>query len=67
MPTDVVVADLPPEAEDLLTWLATEKGRSPNTLAAYRRDLRTYVTWLAERGVAIPDVEEPDLVAFVGA
>ena len=30
------------QAEELLSWLAVEKGRSPNTLAAYRRDLVAY-------------------------
>ena len=31
-------------------WLSTERGRSANTLAAYRRDLRRYHGWLRERG-----------------
>ena len=56
---------LPPEAEDLLTWLAVERGRAPSTLAAYRRDLRAYATWLAARGLAVRDVTEPDLVAWI--
>ena len=34
-------------AEELLSWLAVEKGRSANTLAAYRRDLAAYEAWLA--------------------
>jgi len=33
-------------AEELLSWLAVEKGRSANTLSAYRRDLGAYETWL---------------------
>jgi len=36
--------------EELLSWLAVEKGRSPNTLAAYRRDLVAYESWLRSRG-----------------
>ena len=36
--------------EELLSWLAVERGRSPNTLAAYRRDLVAYETWLRSRG-----------------
>jgi integrase/recombinase XerD len=36
--------------EELLSWLAVEKGRSPNTLAAYRRDLVAYESWLRGRG-----------------
>lgn len=57
----------PPEAEDLLLWLAAERGRSPNTLTAYRRDLRAYAAWLAERELALAEVTEPDVVAYIGA
>ncbi|MGD0809309.1 MAG: site-specific tyrosine recombinase [Acidimicrobiales bacterium] len=35
--------------EELLSWLAVEKGRSANTLAAYRRDLVAYEAWLRAR------------------
>ena len=38
-------------AEELLSWLAVEKGRSANTLAAYRRDLTSYESWLRSQGV----------------
>ena len=38
--------ELPLEAEAFLSWLLTERGRSANTLAAYRRDLSAYVHWL---------------------
>ena len=38
---------LSPGAEEYLTWLAVEKGRSRNTLVAYRRDLATYEEWAA--------------------
>jgi len=31
-------ADLPLDVEDFLTWLVAERGRSRNTLVAYRRD-----------------------------
>ena len=44
---------LPLEAEEYLTWLVTEKGRSVNTLSAYRRDLRGYWSWLQERGLRL--------------
>ena len=43
-------------AEEMLSWLAVEKGRSANTLAAYRRDLAAYEAWLAAR----PEVSEVD-------
>lgn len=48
--------ELPVQVVDLLTWLRVERGRSPNTLAAYRNDLRAYVTWLTERHATIDDV-----------
>ena len=41
----------PPAAEEYLSWLAVEKGRSRNTLAAYRRDIAAWETWAAESGV----------------
>lgn len=58
---------LPPEAEDLLLFLAAERGRSAATLAAYRRDLRAYAAWLLEHHLTVADVTEPDLVDYVGA
>jgi integrase/recombinase XerD len=55
--------------EELLSWLAVEKGRSPNTLAAYRRDLVAYEAWLRGRGlkpagsVDEPSVDEPSVAS----
>ena len=49
-----------------LTWLAAEKGRSANTLAAYRRDLNGYWAWLSNRGLGLDDVRGVDLDAYVG-
>ena len=37
-------------AEEMLSWLAVEKGRSANTLVAYRRDLAAYEAWARARG-----------------
>ena len=56
---------LPLEVVDLLTWLRVERGRSPNTLAAYERDLRAYVGWLAERALPLDRVSEADIAAYV--
>jgi integrase/recombinase XerD len=59
--------ELPLEAEDLLTWLAAERGRSPNTVAAYRRDLLAYTGWLAEhRAIEPMAAAEEDISAYVG-
>ncbi|CAB4871672.1 unannotated protein [freshwater metagenome] len=60
-------AELPLDAEEFLTWMATERGRSRNTLAAYRRDLSGYNDWLAGRGFTPLSVTTPTLVEFVGA
>jgi len=46
-PTSVL---LPREAEEYLSWLEVERGRSPRTLAAYRRDLQAYERTVAPGG-----------------
>jgi integrase/recombinase XerD len=56
---------LPIEAEEFLSWLSVEGGRSANTLASYRRDLHAYASWLTQRGRTVLDVTQDDLVAFV--
>jgi integrase/recombinase XerD len=53
------------DGEEFLTWLAVERGRAANTLAAYRRDLRAYESWLAGRGVGLGQVAEDDVTAYV--
>src|SRR5690349_5718763 len=58
------------ESEELLSWLAVERGRAANTLAAYRRDLLAYEEFLRGRGLAIDAVGQPvieDYVAFLKA
>ena len=49
--------------EEFLSWLATEKGRSPATLTAYRRDLAAYVDWLGP--IMIEEVAEDDIARYV--
>jgi len=61
----VVDTSLPIEAEEFLAWMLAEKGRSSNTLAAYRRDLRGYCAWLAAHDTTVLDVDHITLVAFV--
>jgi integrase/recombinase XerD len=61
---------LPLEMEELLSWLAVEKGRSANTLAAYRRDLAAYQEFLSGRGLRPATVTESvveDYLAFLRA
>lgn len=66
----VARAALPAPVEEFLSWLAVERGRSENTLAAYRRDLVTYVEFVHGRGAALGDVSEAlvqDYLAFLRA
>lgn len=58
------------DTEEFLSWLAVERGRASNTVAAYRRDLAAYEEFLTGRGLKIGDVSEPvveDYVAFLRA
>jgi integrase/recombinase XerD len=57
---------LPLVAEDFLTWMTIEQGRSANTTAAYRRDLTAYVAWLAERGSEVAGATTDDIVSYMG-
>jgi integrase/recombinase XerD len=58
--------ELPLEAEEFLVWLSSERGRSRNTVQAYRRDLRSYQGWLAARALTPLTVDHVDLTDFVG-
>jgi integrase/recombinase XerD len=57
--------ELPIVAEEFLSWMATERGRSANTLAAYRRDLGGYVAWLDAEGTDLDEVDVEALERFV--
>jgi integrase/recombinase XerD len=57
--------DLHPEAVEFLFWMENDQGRAANTVAAYRRDLAGYTTWLAARGRSIEDVDGAGLLEFV--
>jgi len=46
-----VTTSLPRDAEEYLSWLEVERGRSPRTLAAYRRDLASYQDGLGDRSI----------------
>jgi integrase/recombinase XerD len=56
---------LPLEAEEFLSWLVAERGRAPNTVAAYRRDLKAYSAWLAGRGLGLGEVGDGDVSGYV--
>ena len=57
--------DLPAGAETFLVWLTVERGRSKNTLLAYRRDLGHYAAWLRRAGVDLADVGDDDVLGYV--
>lgn len=56
---------LPSEVEAFLSWMASERGRSANTLAAYRRDLSAWTAWLAAQGSALATVDLSTVERFV--
>ena len=58
-------APLGREAEEYLSWLAAERGRAANTLAAYRRDLARYEAALAACGRTPLDARAEDVERYV--
>ena len=54
-----------PVIDRFLDALWIEDGLAANTLAAYRRDLELYASWLArEQGLALDATRESDLLAY---
>jgi integrase/recombinase XerD len=52
--------------DEFLSYLAVERGSSPNTVSAYRRDLTDYVAFLTARGVVEPSaVSEDDVTDWI--
>ena len=62
VPVPMVV---PMEVEEFLSWMASERGRSRNTLSAYRRDLHGYCQWLVGEGATVHTVDRAQLDRFV--
>jgi integrase/recombinase XerD len=62
------VEQLERAVERYLRHVRLERGRSPHTVAAYRRDLGRYLTHLGARGIDDPAaISEADVGAFVAA
>lgn len=53
--------------EDLLAWLTVERGRSRNTVAAYRTDLQRLGATLMEHGTDPLAATHTDLAAYLAA
>ena len=58
---------LPVEVEEYLDWLVLEKGRSANTIDAYRRDLADYLAFGADGGWSPADATPDGVLAWVRA
>lgn len=55
-----------PQIAEFLGYLIAERGASPRTVDAYRRDLSQYATLLRSRGVSILDhATREDITAFI--
>jgi integrase/recombinase XerD len=51
--------------EDFLTWMTVERGRSVNTVSAYRRDLSKYLTWLERHRQTVLSISPSDVEKYV--
>ena len=52
-------------AEEYLSWLTVERGRSSNTIASYRRDLVGWERWLGTAGIDPDAVRADDLERYL--
>jgi integrase/recombinase XerD len=60
-------AALSASAEEYLSYLAVERGRAPNSITAYRRDLGSYERYLARRRLALGDVTTAVVEEYLAA
>lgn len=62
----VAVGDITSLVDRFLDHLAVERGLSPNTIVAYRRDLARYVAFLKKKKLtAVERISSQDVAAFV--
>jgi integrase/recombinase XerD len=61
------MGDLTSHPEEFLAAMVVERGMADNTVAAYRRDLQKYLTFLQGKGIAsLADVTPAHLQEFLG-
>ena len=65
--SDAKSTPLQHQAERFLRYLALERGRSENTLKAYRGDLSGYLTWLSYLGIDSPQAINENRVQLFAA
>ena len=51
-------------AAEFLQWLTIEKGRSPATIEAYRRDIDEFCAWMSAKGRRARSASEEDFEAY---
>ena len=56
---------LPRPAEEFLSWLEVERGRSPRTLSSYRRDLAAYEGALTASGLTMAEAGAADVAGYL--
>lgn len=56
---------MPRSVGEYLEWLLLERGRSANTLEAYRRDLLTFAGWMSERSKAVDQGNAEDFASWL--
>lgn len=59
-----ITESLPIEVEEFLLWMLAERGRSKNTLSAYRLDLTNYWDWLVAKKMDLATVQARDIDAY---
>jgi integrase/recombinase XerD len=52
------------DVNDYVVWLTIEKGRSPATIEAYRRDIENVARWMDENGCDVTTVRDEQLESY---
>jgi site-specific recombinase XerD len=52
------------DVNDYVVWLTIEKGRSPATIEAYRRDIENLARWMSENGCDVGTVHDAQLESY---